>query len=183
MKTLQTLSSRFLVTIFCLLIIRAAYAVQPPDVGPPPGVGPPSPAECDIDLIIAVDVMDFGTYVGGSSGTIVMDVNGNMLHSGLVPVGGTVGTPAIITLTPVGKNCEKHDVFFTMPTTISINNLSGTPTTTITITNLTNDLLTNPFQIRDLTAGQIKMGGTLTAASGDAQAPYSGTYNAIVTYQ
>ena len=157
--------------IFCLLVMPITHAKPPP-----------SAAECDANLGVSVAVMDFGTYVGGTSGSIIMDVNGAMVHSGLVPVGGTTGTPAIITLTPVGKNCDKRFVTFTMPSSISIANLSGSPATTITITNLTNNLLTNPFKIKDLTGGQIRMGGTLTATSGDAQSGYSGNYTVTVVY-
>lgn len=173
MEKLKILNSRFTVMIFSLLVTVDVYAAGGP---------PPSPAECDAALLISVQVMDFGTYVGGTTGTIVMDTNGLMTHSGLVPVGGTTGTPAIITLTPVGKNCNKHLVTFTMPATITINNLSGSPGTTITITNLTNDLVNNPFEIRNLTGGQIRMGGTLNATTGDAQAPYSGNYTIFVDY-
>lgn len=156
---------------FCLLFMGGVRAAPPP-----------SPAQCDIDLVISIATMDFGSYIGGTTGTIVMDFNGVMAYSGVVSAGGATGTPAIITLTPVGKNCEKHLVTFTMPSSISINNLSGSPGTTITITNLTNNLVNNPFKIKDLTAGQIKMGGTLNATSGDAQAPYSGNYNVTVIY-
>jgi hypothetical protein len=156
---------------FCLLFIGGVRAAPPP-----------SPAQCDLDLVISIAIMDFGSYIGGTSGTIEMDTNGVMIYSNVIPVGGTAGTPAIITLTPVGKNCEKRLVTFTMPSSISINNLSGSPGTTITITNLTNNLVNNPFKIRDLTAGQIKMGGTLNASPADAHAPYSGNYDVTVIY-
>ena len=172
MKNLNKAISSISVMMFCLLTMRVIHA----------GGKPPSLAQCDDNLGISIAVMDFGTYVGGTSGTIIMDVNGAMVHSGLVPVGGTTGTPAIITLSPVGKNCEKHLVTFAMPSSISITNLSGSPATTITITNLTNNLLNNPFEIRNLTNGQIRMWGTLTATSGGAQADYSGNYNVTVTY-
>ncbi len=179
MRNLRVLSPGFLVMMFCLLIARSVYADQPA------GLGPPSPAECEAALAqggITVELMDFGTYVGGTSGTIELDVDNRLIHNSVVSASGAMGRAAIITLTPSGKNCDKHDVTFTMPASININNLSGSPATTITITNLTNDLVSNPFQIRHLPSGKIRMGGTLNATSGDAQATYSGPYNVTFTY-
>ena len=142
---------------------------------------PLSPAQCDALLQITVTDMDFGSYVGGTSGTIVMDTTGAMVHTGVIPLSGSVGTPITIDLAAPGKNCNKRNITFTMPNSITINNVSGSPPTAITITNLVSDLPTNPFQVRNV--NQINIGGTLTATAGDAEAPYSGPFTVFFTFQ
>ena len=169
MKNLQMLSSRFFLTIFCLLITGAVYAAPPPTA-----------AQCEAMLQVTVTDMDFGTYLGGTSGTIVMDTTGAMTYIGVVPVGGTVGVAATYDLVAPGKNCDKRDITFTMPTSITINNISGSPATTITINNLVTDLPSNPFQARNVST--VRIGGTLNAAAGDAQAPYTGPFDVSFTF-
>ena len=169
MKKLQMSYSKFLVTIFCLLITPVANAAPPPTA-----------AQCEAMLQVTVTDMDFGSYVGGTSGTIVMDATGAMTYSGIIPVGGTMGIPATYDLVAPGKNCEKRDITFAMPTSITINNVSGSPATTITITNLVTDLPSNPFQVRNVPT--IRIGGTLTATSGDSQAPYTGPFDVSFTF-
>ena len=136
---------------------------------------PPSAAECEAMLQVTVTDMDYGTYLGGSSGTIVMDTTGAMTYAGVVPVGGTVGVPATFDLVAPGKNCDKRNITFTMPASITMSNISGAPATTITITNLVTDLPVNPFQVRNVST--IRISGTLTATAGDAQAPYTGPFD------
>ena len=97
MKNFKNSFSSITLMIFCLLVMPITHAKPPP-----------SAAECDANLGVSVAVMDFGTYVGGTSGSIIMDVNGAMVHSGLVPVGGATGTPAIITLNPIFSACSAY---------------------------------------------------------------------------
>jgi len=163
------LSSISSVTIICLLITGEANAAPPP-----------SAAECEAMLQVTVTDMDFGTYVGGTSGTIVMDTTGAMTYAGVVPVGGTVGVPATYDLVAPGKNCDKRKITFTMPGTITINNVSGSPPTTLTINNLVTDLPANPFKVRDVST--IRIGGTLTVTAADAQAPYTGPFDVSFTF-
>ena len=125
--------------------------------------------------------MDFGSYVGGTSGTIVMETTGAMVHTGVIPASGSVGTPITIDLVAPGKNCDKRNITFTMPTSITINNISGSPATAITITNLISDLPSNPFKVKDVS--QINIGGTLNATAGDAHAPYAGPFTVFFTFQ
>lgn len=155
--------------IFCLLITHAVHAKKP------------TKAECEAMLQVTVTDMDFGTYVGGTSGTIVMDTTGAMTYTGgIVPVGGTVGVAATYDLVAPGKGCDKKKVTFTMPGTITINNVSGSPPTTLTINNLVTDLPQNPFKVKDIST--IKIGGTLNVNSGDAQAPYTGPFDVSFTF-
>lgn len=169
MKNLHMLFSRLLPTIFCFLITGAAYAAPPP-----------SAAECEAMLQVTVTDMDFGTYIGGTSGTIVMDTTGAMTFIGIVPVGGTVGVAATYDLVAPGKNCDKRNITFTMPTSITISNISGAPATTVTISNLVTDLPSNPFQVRNVST--IRIGGTLNAGAGDARAPYTGPFDVSFTF-
>lgn len=169
MKKLQMSYSKFLVTIFCLPLMHVAHSAQP------------TSQQCEDMLQVTVTDMDFGSYVGGTSGTIVMDATGAMVHTGVVPVGGTVGVTATYDLVAPGKNCDKKKFLFTMPASITISNISGAPATTLIITNLVNNLIKNPFQVQKV--NQIKIGGTLTVTSGDAQAPYSGPFDVSFTVQ
>lgn len=159
--------------IFYLLVTRVSIAAPSP---------PPTAAECEAALQVTVTDMDFGSFIGGVAGSIVMDATGAMVHNTLVPVGGAVGIPATYNLVAPGKNCNKRDVTFAMPASITINNVSGSPATTLIITNLTTDLPTNPFQVRKVAT--IKIGGTLTVTSaGSAQAPYTGPFDVSFTFQ
>ena len=142
---------------------------------------PPSAAECDALLQITVTDMDFGSYIGGTTGSIVMDTTGAMTHTGVIPASGSIGVPITIDIVAPGKNCDKRNITFTMPTSITINNISGSPPTSITISNLVSDLPTNPFQVRNV--NQINIGGTLNATTGDAEAPYSGPFSVTLTVQ
>lgn len=166
MKKLQILSSKFLVMIFCLLTVHAAHAKKP------------SKAQCEAGLQVTVTDMDFGSFVGGTSGTIVLDTTGTMTHTGVIPVGGTVGVAATYDLVAL-KGCDKKKITFVMPGTITINNVSGSPSTTLTITNLVTDLPKNPFKVKDVST--IKIGGTLTVNSGGTQAPYTGPFDVTFT--
>lgn len=163
-------SLRYLVMCICVFIAPVAVAAPGP---------PASAAECDRDLQIAVTEMDFGSYVGGAAGTIVMDATGVMIPSGIVLLGGG-GVAATFDLTPVGKNCDKRTVTLTLPNSITMNNISGSPGTTITITNLVTNIPGTTFRIKDYP--QITIGGTLTATTGDAHAPYTGNFDVGFTF-
>ena len=175
MKSLKIMPSRSLVATLCLLVTCTAYAG-----GGPPGQ-PPTAAECEAALQVTVTDMDFGSYIGGTTGSILMATTGAMVPSGVTLVGGSMGTSARYDLVAVGKNCDKRDVTFAMPASITISNVSGPPD--ITITNLVNDLATNPFQIRNLPATGIRIGGTLNTTSGNAPAPYTGPFDVSFTFQ
>ena len=173
MNNLRILFSRLLVMVFCLLILRVVHAAQPTGVGPPP-----TDAECDAMLEVTPSTdMDFGSFVGGASGTIVMDATGAMIHTGVVPVGGAAGTPATFNLVAPGKNCDKVNYFLNMPNSITI---SDGNSGTLTITNLVSDLSTNPFRVKEVQ--QIKIGGTLTVTTGAAQASYTGPFDVTFTF-
>lgn len=173
MKSLKKLISRLLVMIFCLLVTRVSIAGGPP----------PTAQQCEDALEVTVIDMDFGSFIGGTTGTIIMDATGAMVPTGgIVLVGGAVGIPATYNLVAPGKNCNKRDVTFVMPSSITINNVSGSPATTLIISNLVTDLPTNPFQVRNVPT--IKIGGTLTVTStGSAQAPYTGLFDVSFTFQ
>ena len=173
MKSLKIMTSRSLVATLCLLVTCTAHAGGGP---------PPTAAQCEAALQVTVIDMDFGSFIGGTTGTIVMDATGAMVPTGgIVLVGGAVGTPATYNLVAVGKNCDKRDVTFAMPASITISNVGGPPD--ITITNLVNDLATNPFQIKNLPATGIRIGGTLNTTSGNAAAPYTGPFDVSFTFQ
>ena len=165
MNCLRILPSRSLVTTFCLLITCAAHTA--------PGIpGPPPP--CEDQLVVAVTNMDFGSFVSGATGSIEMDATGAMVATGLILVGGSSGTPIAFDLT-IPTSCKNKDVFFAMPTSFTISNLSGGPPTTFTISNLVSDLPTNPFRVSDVP--KIMVGGTLTVSTMTAaEAPYSGPF-------
>ncbi len=163
-------SFRYLVTCICVFVTPVVVAAPGP---------PATPAECDRDLQIAVTEMDFGSYVGGAAGTITMDATGVMIPGGIVLLGGG-GVPATFDLTPVGKNCDKYVITLTLPNSITINNISGSPGTTITISNLVTNIPGTTFKIKDYP--QITIGGTLTANTGDAHAPYTGNFDVGFTF-
>lgn len=169
MKKLQILSSRVLVIIFNLLITHVVHAG-----GKPP---PLTAAECEAALLVTPTEMNFGSYVGGTSGTIMMDVaTGNMSYSGVVPVGSTVGVPAAFDLVQTIPQCKNKDVIFTMPGSIAIIN-GGT---TVSITSLTNDLPGATFVVGN--GITIMMAGTLNATAGDPTGTYNGNFDVTFTY-
>jgi len=159
---------KILVACICMLVVLVANAGRNA-----------TRAECDRDLLISVTEMDFGSYVGGASGTIIMDAAGGMIPNGIVLISGG-GVPATFDLTPVGKHCDKYVITLALPSSISINNISGSPGTTITITNLVANIPGTTFKIKDYP--KITIGGTLTATTGDAHAPYTGNFDVGFTY-
>ncbi len=169
MSCLRTLSSRSLVTIFCLLITHAANAAQP------------TPVDCEAALDVTPTKMDFGSYVDGT-GTIIMDIaTGNMTHSaGLIPVpsSATVGTRASFSLTTTLPQCKQKEVIFTMPPGNSFD-MTG-PGSTVTIDNLVNDLPAATFKVGN--GYTIMMAGILNATAGDATGTYNGGFNVTFTY-
>ena len=169
MKNLQILSSRVLVLILYLLntdVVRAG--------GPPP---PLTPAVCEAGLGVTPTQMDFGAYVDGT-GTIIMDIaTGNMTHSGVIPVGGTVGTRAAFVLVQNEPRCKNRDVIFTMPGQIDM--IDGVAST-VTISALSNDLTAATFRVGN--GITIMMAGTLNAAVEDATGTYNGGFAVTFTY-
>ena len=167
MNSLRTLSSRSLVTIFCLLITHAANAA------------PPTPANCEAALVVTPTEMDFGSYVDGT-GTIAMDIaTGNLTHSaGLMPVpsSATVGIRAAFSLTTTLNPCKNKAVIFTMPGQFDMTNGGST----VTINNLVNDLPGATFVVGS--GYTIMVAGTLNATAGDATGTYNGGFNVTFTY-
>lgn len=156
------LSAKYLVLFFSMLFVNASIA-KPPD--------------CEVELSVAVTDMDFGSFVGGTTGTIVMDTAGAMVHTGVAPASGTAGIPATFDLT-TSNRCKNKDVTFSMPSSITISNISGSPSTTLIVNNLVSDLPTNPFRV--INVPKIRIGGTLNiSTTGSAQAPYTGPFDVI----
>jgi len=172
MKNLKILSSEFLVTKLYLLIIFSPYA----GAAPPP----PPPAECEAALVTSNPTdMDFGSYVGGTTGTIAMPaLGGAMVYSGVIPVGAGTGVAATFDLTTTQRNCRRLDLTITLPASITILN-GGVP---ITINNLVMDPTTNPIRVRRNRTYTLSIGGTLQAVAGDAPGPYTGPFDVFFTY-
>ena len=174
------LPSSPLVTTFCLLITCAEY-LTPAISAPPanPGKPPPlTPAVCEAGLSVTTTQMDFGTYTDGT-GTIIMDVTGNLTHSiGLMPVpsSATVGTPAAFALVQNVPQCKNRAVIFTMPAQFDMSSGGSI----VTIDDLSNDLPGATFTVGN--GITIMMGGRLNATAGDALGTYNGVFNVTFEY-
>lgn len=169
MKNLIMFTSRNLVTIFFLLNTDVIHAGRPP---------PPLAAVCDAALTItSTAVMDFGSYIGGTTGTIVMSaVDGTMTYTGVTPVVAAPGVAATFELTTTNKDCQNGNL--TLPASITIDN-SGAP---ITINNLSIDPNTYNFRVKSNKAYILNIGGTLQAVAGDAPGTYTGPFDITFTY-
>ena len=163
MKNIQ-MYSRFLVTIFCLLITCAAHAA------------PTTSADCDAALTVSATQMNFGTYIEGSSGQIIVNLDDTLTNLGPLTPGPQTGAAAAFLLGTTLPQCKQKDVTFTMPSIFSMTN--GVTTTNVYDT--TNDLPGPTFVV-----GQgftIKMGGTITVTPGDTPGPYFGSINELFSY-
>ena len=168
MSCLRILPSRSLVIVFYLLITHVVHAGKPP---------PLTAAACEAALIVTPTEMNFGSYVGGTSGTIIMDVaTGNMSYSGVTPVGSTVGVPAAFDLTTTIAQCKNKDVIFTMPASFDMINGGSM----VTIDLLTNDLPGATFTVGN--AYTIMMAGRLNAGVADITGTYNGSFDVTFTY-
>ena len=168
MKNLKISTSSLFVTIFCLIITDVAHAAPPV----------PPASDCQAALIITNTAdMDFGSYIGGTTGTIVMSpVDGAMTYSGVIPFGSTTGMAATFELTTTNKDCRDGDL--TLPASITIYN-SGAP---ITINNLAIEPPDYTFRVRSNKTYVLTIGGTLQAVLGDAVGPYTGSFDIFFTY-
>jgi len=165
MKNLKILSSKFLAMIFCLLITTHTHAA---------GF---SSADCEAALVVASTPMDFGSYMGGTMGTITMDIaSGLMSYSGVTGVGSNVGMPATFDLTTTLPQCKNRDVVFNMPGSIIMSN-GGT---TISITPSADMPSPTTFKVGSNTI--IKMAGTLNATPVNPGGTYNGNFNVTFTY-
>ena len=159
MKKLQILSPGFLVTIFCLLITCTAYAKKPP-----------SAAQCEAGLTWTETGMDFGSYVGGVAGTIVMDATtGAMTPAGVVLVGGSAGTPLTFTFANSVNGCDKKNINITLPAGITISNAASN----VIINNLITSI-SPKTKFKLMNTDTITIGGTLNAGAADAVGTYNG---------
>lgn len=168
MNNMKILYSKFLVTIFCLLISGMISAATPP------------PAVCEAALSWTTTEMDFGNYVGGTNGTITMDPDTAALTPvGVVLVGGGTVAAATYVFTTTNADCLKSFINITLPADISIND-SG-PTSTIIINNLVTSIAPQTkFKLSKLNT--IKIGGTLNATSTDTPDAYVGPFTVIFSY-
>lgn len=168
---------RSIVVVICFIITQTTHAAKPVT---PPGA-PLTAAECDALLQVSVTPgMDFGSYVGGTTGTIVMDVNGLMAYSGVVPAGAAAGTPATYNLTNPGKGCDRFTITITViPANITMSDTG--PTSTVTINNLVTSVApTNQFTLK--TTPIVTIGGTLNATATDAADTYTGSFDVVFSY-
>ena len=171
MKNLKILSSKFLVTIFCLLIINLKLA----------GAAPPTTAECNAAVNIATTTsMDFGSYIGGTTGTIAMPpvIGGAMVYSTVIGAPESAAMPTTFELTTSLPQCGNGNLV--VPPSITIAN--GGPSITITIDLITEiDPPTTNFKL-----GKkpyiLTIGGTLQAVAGNAPGTYTGPLDVFFTY-
>lgn len=169
MKNLQLSSSRFLVTIFCLLITRVAYAAPPPTA-----------AECNASLTVTTTDIDFGAYAGGTTGTIVMDPAGNLTPTNVNLLGGgaTAATYTIGNSNPL-IDCSGRNITITgIPTQIAISGAS--PTTIIIDTLVTNIAPKTKFKTSKV--NPVTIGATLHAVAGDPPDSYTGPFDVTFSY-
>ena len=171
MKTLQILSSRSLATTLCLSITCTAYA------GPPPPA-----ADCNASLTVTTTDINFGSYVGGTTGTIIMDPVGNVTSpDGITLVGGgsTAATYTIGNSNPL-IDCSGRQLTITViPTQIIIS--GGVPTSTIIIDTLvTNIAPKTKFKTSD--TNPLTIGATLHADAADPLGLYTGPFNVTFEY-
>lgn len=167
MRNLKTIPSRLLVTTLCLLITCAAHAAKPP---------PLSSADCDAALTVSATQMDFGTYIEGSSGQIIVNLDGTLTILGPLTPGPQTGAAAAFLLGTTLAQCQQKDVTFTMPPIFSMTN----SVTTTNVYDTINDLPGPTFVVgRGIT---IKMGGTITVTPGDTPGTYFGNINELFSY-
>ena len=170
MKKLQILSPGFLVTIFCLLITCAAHAAKKP-----------SAAECNASLTVTTTDIDFGTYVGGATGTIVMDPAGNLTPTNVTLVGGgaTAATYTIGNSNPL-IDCSGRNIAITgIPTQIAIS--GAVPTPTIIIDTLVTNIAPKT-KFKTSKVNPITIGATLRADAGDPPDFYTGPFDVTFSY-
>lgn len=161
MNNSHLMYSRVLVVIVFLLIMDFAQAGG----GPPK----PTPAECDAGLSWTETSMDFGTYVGSTAGTIVMDVAGAMTPAGVVLVGAGGGAPLTFNFTNSVAGCGKKNITITLPADITIFNGGSS----VVINGLNTSIAPQTkFKLDNVT--QITIGGTLNAGATDAFGTYNG---------
>ena len=158
MKKLHIFSPGFLVPIFCLLITHAVHAKKP------------TAAQCETGLTWTETGMDFGSYIGGAAGTIVMDATtGAMTPVGVVLVGGSAGTPLTFTFANSVKGCDNKNINITLPAGITISNAGSNV--------IINNLITSIFpktKFKLNNTATITIGGTLNAGAADAVGTYNG---------
>jgi hypothetical protein len=171
MKNLNIVTSKLFVTIFCLLIINLKHA----------GAAPPTPAQCNAALTIATtSSMDFGSYIGGTTGTIAMPplIGGAMVYSTVIGAPESSAMPTTFELTTSKPQCGNGNLV--VPASFTVAN--GGPSITITI---------NPVTEIDPPATNFKVGkkpyiltigGTLQAVAGSAPGTYTGPLDITFTY-
>jgi len=160
MNNSHLMYSRVLVVIVFLLTTGSTHAAPPPK---------PTAAECDAGLSWTETSMDFGTYVGSTAGTIVMDVAGAMTPAGVVLVGAGGGAPLTFNFTNSVAGCGKKNITITLPADITIFNGGSS-----VVINGLNTSIAPQTKFKLNTVTQITIGGTLNAGAADAFGTYNG---------
>ncbi len=161
MNNSHLMYSRVLVVIFFLLTTGSAHAAKPPK---------PTAAECDAGLSWTETSMDFGTYVGSTAGTIVMDAAGAMTPTGVVLVGAGGGAPLTFNFTNSVAGCDKKNITITLPADITMTNGGSSVVINSLITSV---FPGTKFKLKSIT--KITIGGTLNASATDAFGTYNGS--------
>ena len=171
MKNLNIVTSKLLVTIFCLLIINLK----------PASAAQPTTAECQaaLSIVTTSTSMDFGSYVGGTTGTITMPpVIGNpMVYSNVIGVPASAAIPSTFELTTTLPQCGNGNLM--VPNSITVTN-GGSPIT-ITITNADIDPPATNFKVSKKPY-ILTIGGTLQAVASSATGIYTGPLDITFTY-
>ena len=168
MERLQTLSLKYLVTSYCLLLSTMAFAAATP-----------SPAVCEAGLSWTTEEMDFGNYVGGTTGTITMDPAGVLTNVGVVSVAGGTVRPAKYVFTNSNPDCLKGMITITLP--VDINIYDSGSTSTIIINNFVTSIAPNT-KFKLTKTNTITIGGTLNATNTNTPDSYTGPLTVIFSY-
>ena len=121
--------------------------------------------------------LDFGRFVAGTGGTVILAANGARSRTGAVVLlnSPTVGQASFNAIRASGN---KSAVIISLPTNGSIRLNSGTNSMAV------NNFVSTPASTGSVqTPMTLSVGATLVVAANQAPGTYSGTFNVTVNYQ